>query len=628
MSSRGSPASSSTQKHFQYGRGLRTDSSPSLYRSFSSKPTTSSKSSSSINPTISSTSTESSSSSASTPGGSTILNVPYNETTRSTVPPRLQWNREAPAVYRPYDFQNFDVPFKALPAYHSQLGGLGVPARKPCHQSKPDPFHKRTHIDEIYHKRVTDASTFSITEKLPSDLCVKQKPSKISEITLKAVKSVVLADNVNSDEDESSDSDIEEDLCELSWEEFQERPKRNDVLKECKRSFFRARKELFKTRQYEEYLKEKNRQPEEVQSWEISSDSTVETVDADSVLRSATEEILAPIDECIATEIVHVEDKACVQEQSYMERVRKYMWNRYERKDMEEQKAQAERDKSPEPLDEEAILRNLPEQDYLNKRQHQIRKELSERLDELNRSIKLEPMNLPRTKVQFEEYNDKLMRARRELKDEAVLVDEHYKRAALKIDVPEKDLPLKKKYRAADYRSDEEKSAGDEDEALEPVVHTCMTRLEWSRWLGHYTKHEKLNLPKVKIPRLPKMVHTATEQSPIRMYIKGLHREDKRKKQERKQKKPSPSSSSVVMVKKNESKSIQWHLKEILYDKPEESRVPYFVRYKSRIRPFSELVKDRSRLMQAKNRRKRDLRKNHMTWINEVVEEICGRKYL
>nr|XP_019564137.2 trichohyalin-like [Aedes albopictus] len=622
MSSRGSGSTSSAES---------TDSYPSLYRSFPSKRTSIGSSSSSASSITSSSATPSQS-------VSKILNVPQRETACSTVPPRLKWDREAPAPNRPYDSRNFDAPFKPLQPYLNELGGLGVPPRKPCHSPKPDPFRKRTHVDEIFHKRVTDAGAFSITEQPKTNVCLQRKSPAIEEVAVEAVKSVILADNVNSDANSSSEtSESDADLSEMSWSAFQQQPKQNEVLKQCKRSFFQARKELFKLRQYEDYLEEKNRQPEEVESWEISSESTVqseETLEEDFLGKKEEIVVVEPsesLDEYKPMEIVHEGDKLQLQEheKSYMDRIREHMWSKYEAKEQQEREDQAEREQSPEPLDEEEVLKTLPKQDYLNLKKHEFRQQLADRLEEIKLSMKREPKELPQTTVQFEKYTDELMRGRRELRDEALLVDEHYKKAGLEIDVPEKDLQLRK-FRAEDHKSDTEESEAEEDgEKLseveeEPIVHTCMTRLEWARWIGRCTKLEKLKLPQVKIPRLPRVVHES-EQSPIKMYIKGLHKQDREMKRE---KKPSQESLPAVDEKPSEPKAVKWQLKEMLYDKPKEYRISKFVPYKPPIRPFPELAKDRYKVSQAGRRRRRNRRKNHMDWIDQLVEEICHRNYL
>ncbi|EAT48002.1 AAEL000919-PA [Aedes aegypti] len=555
-----------------------TDSYPSLYKSFSSKRTSVSSPSTTICSSASSSSIQSESISK-------LLNVPQQETTCSTVPPRLKWDREAPAPNRPYDSRKYDVPFKPLQPYLRQLGGLGVPPRKPCQSPKPDAFHKRTYIDEIFHKRVTDASTFSITEQPRTSVCLEGKTPEIEEITLNAVKSIILADNVNSEASNASDtSESGEDLSEMSWTAFQQQPKRDQVLKQCKRSFFQARKQLFKLRQYDDYVAEMNRQPDEVESWEISSESTVESVGSSELdVVEKQEAVIEPCesnDEYKSTEIVHEEEKLRFQEheQSYMDKIREHMWSQYEEEERKQREEQAEREQSPEPLEEEEILRNVPKQDYLNVKKHAFRQQLADRLEEIERSIKREPKKLPQTAIQFEKYTDELMRERRELRDEALLVDEHYKKVGLEIEVPEKDLQLRK-FRAEDHKSEADGSEEEEAEDKcseaedESIVHTCMTRLEWARWMGRCTKLEKLKLPQVKIPRLPRVVHKS-EQSPIKMYIKGLHKEDKQTKQGRE---PMVECATEIDAKHSEMKAVKWHLKDMLYDKPKEYRVSKFI---------------------------------------------------
>ncbi|XP_062558337.1 chemotaxis regulatory protein ChePep-like [Armigeres subalbatus] len=615
MSSRGSKSASSTTS---------TDSYPSLYKSYSSKRTSSSSSLGTTHSSIASTHSAT---------GSKILNIPQKETTCSTVPPRIRWDREAPSPNRPYDSRKYDIPFKPLQPYLSQLGGLGVPPRKPCDIPKSDPFHKRTQVDESFHKRVTDASIFSITEQPRSNVCLEEKSPAIEYVALRSVKSVILADNIDSDGSDSSDTEFEENLSEMSWTAFLQQPKRDEVLKQCKRSFFQARKELFKLRQHDDYLEEKNRQPVEVESWEISSDSTVELEDSSELdMFDKQEEVVSEVfetsDEYKPTEVIHEEYKLRFKEheQTYMESMRKHMWSQYEIEEEQQKEEEAKRQQSPEPVEEEEIIKNVPKQDYLNLKKHEYRQQLADRLEEINRSIKRKPQELPQTAVQFEKYNGELMRKRRELRDEARVVDEHYKKAGLELDVPEKDIKLRK-FRAADHKSEADES---EDEDLyqsseaeeEPVVHTCMTRLEWARWMGRCTKLEKLKLPQVRIPRLPKLVHKS-EQSPIKMYIIGLHKEDKQIKTEAKK-----ESLDAIDSKRDKTKTVKWHLKDMLYEKPKEYRLSKFVPYRPPIRPFPELAKDRFKVGQAVRRRCRDRRKNHMVWIDQLVEGICNRNYL
>ncbi|EDS26768.1 conserved hypothetical protein [Culex quinquefasciatus] len=589
---------------------VSTDSYPSLYRSFGSKSSTSTHLASS------SDSSKPSSASSST-SVSTIPNHPKVTTSYSTIPPKLHWNREAQLAGRPYELRDLDRPYKPLQPYLSELGGLEVPPRKPCQPHKPDPFHRRTYPDEIFHKRVTDASTFSITERPRSRAC---PPAK--EEPLDSLRGVLLADNVDSDGGSSS-TDESEDLSEMSWHAFQAKPEKDAVLRECKRSFFRARRELFKLRQYEDYVAEKNRKPVELESWEISSESTV--VEGEEEVQVEEEEELieesTDVDEYQTTVILREDDKQRTQDHKaeHLEQVRERMWAGYEKAEREEEEQRALRALSPPPLDEEEMMRNVPEQDYLNKQKWLDREAIAKRLEEIKRSQQRIPRKLPQTAVQFEKYTDELMKARRELRDEAVLVDDHYRKAGIEVSVPEKDLQLRK-FRAADHKSDASESEdyeGSDAPKEEPVVHTCMTRFEWSRWMGTSTKMEKLKLPKVKIPRMPRLIHEA-KQSPIRRYIRGQI-------DEKETEEPTPDKNAFIS-KKKKPKSVGWRLLDVLYDdKPLEHRISKFVPYKPPVRPFTELSKDSFKQRQAGRRTRRELRKNHMSWIDALVDEICAK---
>lgn len=432
-----------------------------------------------------------------------------------------------------------------------------------------------------------------------------------------------MADNVDSNGGSSS-TDESEDLSEMSWHAFQEKPEKDAVLRECKRSFFRARRELFKLRQYEDYVEEKNRKPVELESWDISSESTVEEGEEEVQVDEEEEEQVEESTEIYAyqtTEILREDDKQRVQDHkaAHLEEVREHMWAGYEKAEREEEEQRALRALSPPPLDEEEMMRNVPEQDYLNKQKWLDRKAIAKRLEEIKRSQQRIPSKLPQTAVQFEKYTDELMKARRELRDEAILVDDHYKKAGIEVSVPEKDLQLRK-FRAADHKSDASESEDDEGSDApkeEPAVHTCMTRFEWSRWMGTSTKMEKLKLPKVKIPRMPRLIHEAKE-SPIRRYIRGQVDEEEV---------VETLDQNADISKKKKPKSVRWRLLDVLYDeKPLEHRISKFVPYKPPVRPFTELSKDSFKQRQAGRRKRRELRKNHMSWIDALVEEICAKK--
>ncbi|KAL9703273.1 hypothetical protein quinque_006791 [Culex quinquefasciatus] len=284
-----------------------------------------------------------------TPSQTWISNLTLNHAMRH------EWDREAQLTGRPYELRDLDRPYKPLQPYLSELGGLEVPPRKPCQPHKPDPFHRRTYPDEIFHKRVTDASTFSITERPRSRAC---PPAK--EEPLDSLRGVLLADNVDSDGGSSS-TDESEDLSEMSWHAFQAKPEKDAVLRECKRSFFRARREL--------------------------SAATVRGTTEFRIIKRHT-----------------------------WSRYASCMWAGYEKAEREEEEQRALRALSPPPLDEEEMMRNVPEQDYLNKQKWLDRGSDREAFEEIKRPQQRIPRKLPQTAVQFEKYTDELMKARRELR--------------------------------------------------------------------------------------------------------------------------------------------------------------------------------------------------------------------
>ncbi|XP_055591058.1 uncharacterized protein LOC129743122 [Uranotaenia lowii] len=611
-----SKTSSSSQKTWS------TDSYPSLYRSDSTKqPSSSSSSLSSASTTPRSTSSTSISTLPKATGSTSGSD--------STIPPRLIWDREEASALRPYDYRKFDEPFKQLPTYLSELGGLGIPPRKPCYPVKADPFHRRTEEDSIFHKRNTDTTQFSLTEKPELGICVR-KPEKS---LLQQVRGVALADNVNSEEEvDGSSESVASDSTDLSWKDFQQKqPERDQVMEDCRRCFFRAHRELFKMRQYDEYVEEKNRVPVEVQSWELSDESTASEVSeqivddlpeltlVEEVIDVEKEPSIDP-NEYQTTKIIRVDEKQRVIEhkERHLEAVKEFLWDGYAKADEAVVQLEEERQKSPEPEDPDDMVKNAPIQDYLNVNKIKFREELANRLEEIREKQKRVPKELPKTSVQFEKYTDELMSARRELRDEAILVHEHYQKAGIDVDVPEKDLQLRK-FRAADCRSlasaSEESLEEDSDVPDEPAVHTCMTRGEWARWIGKCTKMEKLKLPKVKIPRVPRELHKE-EESPIRVYIRGVRKEIKKEPVSKllEPPKPKPRRSTRTVPR--------WHLKDFLYGEPKEYQIPAFIPYKPQMVQFSDLAEDKYQKQRKQRKAKRNLRKSKMAWINDLVDEI------
>ncbi|XP_055617794.1 uncharacterized protein LOC129763070 [Toxorhynchites rutilus septentrionalis] len=465
---------------------ISTDSYPSNYKSVSSKQQTSSSSGSEAEKRCTS-------SSDSIPDSTSTLFTAVRK-----CPKYRKWNRAAHETGRPYERLDFDTPFKPLPGYFRQVGGLGIPARDPSLPPGVNPFHRRTVVDEIHHKRVTGANVYSITEEPKQVSGVFPKGEEEKKLPLEIVRDIVLADNMDSDVEDAGapESDESEDLSSVSWDASELRPAKDEVLRECKRDFFRARKQLFKMRQYESYLEDKYRIPDKVESWIISSESSIVSDDGSEQIpieqEVEPESFTWTDDDFKPTEIVREKDKEPVVEHQHqhLEQIREYLWEEYARKERKAQRQPI----IPEPLEVWEILRDLPKQDYLNREKQQFRQYLVERLDAMLECQRVVPKNLPQTRAEFEKFNNEIMRERRELVDEAIVMERYYQRVGLDVTLPEKDLPLRQ-YRAVDYKSDEseeELEDLDSEETLVKPVHTCMTRLEWSHWLGPRRVQSKL----------------------------------------------------------------------------------------------------------------------------------------
>uniref|UniRef100_A0A182JEM4 Uncharacterized protein n=1 Tax=Anopheles atroparvus TaxID=41427 RepID=A0A182JEM4_ANOAO len=513
---------------------------------------------------------------------------------------RLQWDREQFDIRRPYERKEYERPHRALPNYLAAFEGLNV---KPQKCSVPNAFTRRTPIEEVFHERNRTI------------VCPKEAPRTLED----CVGDVIIADNVS-----SSASDSEPEQMEEQENDAHER----QVLKECRKTFLRARRTLLRSELFDRYF---NRAPSPANDNESSeSEETLEEFEQIAGEEQKLEQhdlvgALEQLNENAGTIIVHKESKPAVVEsqQQFLDRLRTRYLERFDRVRQGMEEEEQERTKHPEPFDGERYMAEYPAPDIRNEAKAHFRESLRARLEELNKLQQRPVRQYPRTAKQFAEYKERIMEDRRKLRDEAEIVEDHFRKAGTPREIPEAKLEVKR-FRLADFGdAPEDSDAEGEQQAVRPLVyHTCMTREEWGHWIARSTKTEKLKLPKVSVARVPVVVQKCHE-SPIRAYIQGrpstTAAENEAKKQEHRRPKKIIHSIPTACPPCQT-------MRDLLFDPAPKPEPMEFVPFNASLRPYSDIVEERLRIGKEQRKAQRQLRKSRMRWIEELVDEICRRR--
>uniref|UniRef100_A0A182M002 Uncharacterized protein n=1 Tax=Anopheles culicifacies TaxID=139723 RepID=A0A182M002_9DIPT len=433
--------------------------------------------------------------------------------------PKPKWDKEQFDVRRPYERKNYERPYRELPGHLSNFQGLNVKPRK-CAVSNP--FARRTPIEEVFHKRNVKS------------VC----PAEVPRSLVDCVEDVIVADNVSSRE-----SSVDKKLGDL-----EKVAEGRIVSRECAKTFFRARRALLRSELFREYF---NREPAaEKQDPSEESDDSEEVLDDlpdvlpsgedvcvdDEILKTTSHQVCgSSVASYQPPTIMHRDDKAPVIEaqDQFLQRIRSKYLQKFDRVKEQLEDAERDRQKPPPPFDADKYEAEYPEPDIRNESKALFREALRNRLKELNQLQNRPVRKYPTSVKQFAAYKAQIMEDRRKLRDEALLVEDYFRKANAPKELPEAKLEVKR-YRLEEFgvhpddsEDEEEREEKEQNKRNEPLVyHTCMTRDEWGHWIAHSSKVEKLKLPKVNVPRIPVLVQKC-EQSPIRLYVQGPLRNGK-----------------------------------------------------------------------------------------------------
>uniref|UniRef100_A0A182Q4I0 Uncharacterized protein n=1 Tax=Anopheles farauti TaxID=69004 RepID=A0A182Q4I0_9DIPT len=520
----------------------------------------------------------------------------------------LKWDKEQFDTRRPYERKNYERPFRKLPGHFATLEGMVAEPRQ-CITT--DTFARRTPVEEVLHKR-------NVKSVCPADV-----PRALDD----CVEDVIVAENLSSGESV---------MDKRRWESVEAVKNSRIVSRECYKTFFRARRALFRSDLFQEYF---NREPScsaqepdtddseedlpdvsELSEEENIGNSCDDREDAPYRVRSSSVGSYEP------PTIVHREDKVAVVEaqEQFLARMRSRYLEKFERVREQLENADQERHKPPAPFDPDRYEADYPELDVRNEARARFRKSLRQRLEELNQLQHRPVRKYPTSVKQFAAYKTQLMEDRRKLRDEAELVESYFRNRNIPKELPEAKLEVKR-YRLAEFGTQPDDWMYEEGYTLEPsdlsdppVYHTCMTRHEWSHWTVRSVKIEKLKLPKVKIPHVPVLVQKCTE-SPIRAYIQG--RLD-----------GAQGSNKPPTVKEEDSPQQIIHsmrmstMRNLLFDPKRVSDAVDYTPYEAILPPYSDMAEERFRRGRARRKGQRQRRKSRMQWIEELVDKICRRK--
>ncbi|XP_050089758.1 uncharacterized protein LOC126573961 [Anopheles aquasalis] len=550
--------------------------------------------------------------------------------------PGLKWDREQFDTRRPYERKNYEVPFRALPTYVGRFGGVNV---KPKECATPSAFARRTAIEEVFHKRNR------------STVCARPELRSVGD----CVDDVIAGDNI------SSSGTVRESGT-LHRDDSIESSKGKEVSKECYRTFFKARKALLRSELFEEYFQRGHATDDgAVGEDEISEVSDLEQTPEPS--RESSQELMFELSEedslladsqsdCESSyyeppRIVHKDSKPAAVEarETFLSRLRTHYLRKFDHVRDQLEREERERHKQPEPFDEERYMAEYPAVDIKNERKRLFRQSLHLRLEELNKRQAREIRQYPQTVAQFAEYKAALADNTRRLRDEARLVEDYFRNANTPREIPEARLEVKH-IREADYGPDHDEPPPAADGNVEetkpkgpPVYHTCMTREEWSRWIGTSVKMEKLKLPKPKL--LPSSVPPGVVvdrclESPIRAYIQGrldVVQAGASSTAATKEANPKKLVHSLVGPSENRRSAERPVMRDLLFDPtPPESdhtatnQVMAVAAVATSLRPYTDIIEERFRSHEGRRKAKRRMRKSRMPWIEELVDEICRRR--
>uniref|UniRef100_A0A182WEH9 Uncharacterized protein n=1 Tax=Anopheles minimus TaxID=112268 RepID=A0A182WEH9_9DIPT len=443
--------------------------------------------------------------------------------------PKLKWDKEQFDVRRPYERKNYERPFRDLPGHLSNIQGLNVKPRK-C--TVPNPFARRTPIEEVFHKRNVKS------------VCPAEEPRALVD----CVEDVIVADNPSH-----------------------------------------------------------------------------------QIRASSVESYQPPT-------IMHRDDKAPVIEaqDEFLQRIRSRYLQKFDRVRKQLEDAERERQKPPAPFDAEKYEAEYPEPDIRNEAKALFRQALRNRLEEINQLQSRTVRRYPTSVKQFAAYKAQIMEDRRKLRDEALLVEDYFRKANTPKELPEAKLEVKR-YRTEEFgvhpddsEDEKEREENEQNKRNEPLVyHTCMTREEWGHWIAHSTKIEKLKLPKVTVPRIPVLVQTC-EESPIRLYVQGALRDGKsqefRRETTPKELQLAHPEKIIHSIPPSATRKSKVTMRDLLFDPASQPEPMDYVPYNASIRPYSDIAEEQFRSVKGQRKVRRQLRKSRMHWIEEIVDEICSRK--